>query len=178
MRLAAQLEERAVARYEPIKHWPGSMLYRASSGRSYCAAPRGLIPAFPYSLAALRRPSKEETARWGPGVVPRMVVDVTNSIDRSLEAAIRSRTLIVAPWNAYLVLRLPDNRVVVAYKLSGEIPRLDQTAATHVAIAGGYDVGGWVVELVRPFQGEDWHFSPPRFGGASGPWPEIGASLA
>jgi hypothetical protein len=171
-----------MARYEPIKHWPGSMLYHASNGRIYCAAPRGLIPADPYSLAALRRPSPEETRRWGTGVVPRMVMDVTNivktAMDKGLDAAIRNRTLIVAPWNAYLVLHLPDDRVVVAYRITSELPRLDQAAATQVAIAAGYDVGGWAVELVRPFQGEDWHFSPPRFGDVSGQWPETGAPLS
>ncbi len=167
-----------MARYEPIKHWPGSVLYHAANERVYCAAPRGLIPAYPYTLAALRRPSQEETRRWGSGVAPRMVVDVTNTLDKALDTAIRSRTLIVAPWNAYLVLRLPDDRVVVAYKISGELRRLDQVAATQVAIASGYDVAGWSVDLVRPFQGEDWHFTPPHFVDVLGQWPEIGMSLS
>jgi len=62
-------------RYEPIEGWPGGTMYRAPHGRVYCAAPRGLIPDYPYSIASLRRPTRDEAGSWGPGVVPRMVVD-------------------------------------------------------------------------------------------------------
>jgi len=150
-----------MARYEAIPEWPGSVMYRAAHGRVYCAAPRGLIPEYPYSIAALRRPSSEEQRNWGVGVTPRMVVDVTSV--RDLTKVIHGRTLEVAPWNAYLVLTLPDNRVIVAYRTSNDLPKLDKLSATQVAIASGHDVGGWSSEVIRHFQGERWHFTPPRY---------------
>ncbi|MDB5059324.1 MAG: hypothetical protein JWO59_2796 [Chloroflexi bacterium] len=160
-----------MARYEPIPDWPGSVMYRAAHGRIYCAAPRGLIPAYPYSMAALRPPTSEESRNWGPGVLPRMVVDVTNV--RELARMIREQTMQVAPWNAYLVLRLPDSRVIVAYGTSGELPRLDKRSAAQVAIASGHDVDGWSSEMIRRFQGEHWQFTPPRYEPVLGPLPAI-----
>jgi hypothetical protein len=100
-----------------------------------------------------------------------MVVDVTNT--RELARVIRDQTMAVAPWNAYLVLRLPDSRVVVAYATTGDLPRLDKCAAAQVAIASGHDVDGWSSELIRHYQGERWHFTPPRYEPVPGPLPAI-----
>src|SRR5579862_7128401 len=110
----------SMARYEPIEGWPGSVLYTAAHGRIYCAAPRGLIPEHPYSMDALRPPTAQEAREWGPGVLPRMVVDVTGK--RDFHQAVQRRTLSIAPWNAYLVLRLPQGAVIVAYRLASELP--------------------------------------------------------
>jgi hypothetical protein len=163
-----------MARYEPIPDWPGSVLYRAAHGRVYCAAPRGLIPEHPYTIAALRPPSSEESGSWGPGVMPRMVADVTNT--RELVTAIRDRTMEMAPWSAYLVLVLPDQRVIVAYRTNGGMPRLNQHSAAQVAIASGHDVCGWSSEVIRHYHGERWHFTPPHFEPMLGPLPAIVAS--
>jgi hypothetical protein len=150
-----------MARYEPIEGWPGSILFRAAHGRIYCAAPRGLIPAHPYSIDALRPPNAREAKEWGSGVLPRMVVDVT--VKGDFRQAIRRRTLSIAPWNAYLVLRLPHGAVIVAYSLGPELPRLDKTAASQVAIASGYDVAGWSSQVISHYGGERWHFAPPNW---------------
>jgi hypothetical protein len=150
-----------MARFEPVAEWPGAMLYRAIHGRVYCAMPRGLIPEYPYTVATLRQPTAAESREWGPGVLPRMVVDVTDH--GNLAGALRAGSLHVMPWNAYLVLHLPGNRVVVAYRIGpGTIP-LDRQAAGQVAIGSGHDVAGWSAEVVRHFQGERWHFTPPAF---------------
>jgi hypothetical protein len=160
-----------MARYEPIGEWPGSIIYRAAHGRVYCAAPRGLIPDYPYSAVSLRQPTREEAGTWGPGVVPRMVLDVTDVVKH--RGGLTVDTITVAPWNSYLVLCLPDSRVVVAYRTGGEIPRLDEAGAAQVAIAGGQDVGGWASELVRHFHGERWQFTPPRYEPMPEPLPEL-----
>jgi hypothetical protein len=149
-----------MARFEMIAGWPGGVLYTATHGRLYCAAPRGLVPDHPYTMAALRPPSAQEQRAWGVGVQPRMVVDVTGMTD--LHPSLRAGKLCVAPWNAYLVLRLPEGQVVVAYKLGTALPRLDRDAATQVAIAGGHDVAGWPAEVTRRYQSEHWYFLPPR----------------
>ncbi|HVA89898.1 MAG TPA: hypothetical protein VNL71_08635 [Chloroflexota bacterium] len=148
-----------MARFEPVVEWPGAMLYRAIHGRVYCAMPRGLIPEYPYTVATLRQPTAMEQQAWGPGVLPRMVVDVTNH--GNLAGALRAGSLHVAPWSAYLVLRLPENLVIVAYRIGpGAIP-LDRQSAGQVAIGSGHDVAGWSAEVIRHFQGERWHFTPP-----------------
>jgi len=162
-----------MARFEPIATWPGSMLYRAAHGRLYCAAPRGLIPEYPYTMAALRPPTSAEQRSWGTGVQPRMVVDVTGLAD--LPHALVARDLRVAPWNAYLVLRLPEGSLVVAYKISSALPRLDHGAAGQVAIAAGHDVAGWHAEIVRQYGGEHWHFTPPHAHQSTGPRPHASA---
>ena len=150
-----------MARFEPVTEWPGTILYRALHGRLYCALPRGLIPEYPYTVATLRQPTVMERQEWGDGVLPRMVVDVTDH--GNLREALRAGSLHVMPWSAYLVLRLPDQRVVVAYRTSPEMIRLDRQAAGQVAIGSGYDVAGWSAEVIRHFQGERWQFTPPSF---------------
>ena len=85
-----------MARFEPVGEWPGTMLYRACHGRVYCALPRGLIPEYPYTVATLRRPTEAELRDWGPGVLPRMVVDVTDH--HNLGGALRAGSLQVMPW--------------------------------------------------------------------------------
>lgn len=150
-----------MARYRVLDEWPGSVLYVAANGRTYCAAPRGLIPEHPYTIRTLRQPSLDERRTWGPSVQPRMVLDVTEVPDLSLQ--IEDRTLSVAPWNAYLVLRLSEGSVIVAYRLSPELPRLDKAAAGQVAIASGHDVAGWTSHVVQQQSGERWHFSPPNW---------------
>ena len=160
-----------MARFEPIANWPGSVLYTAAHGRLYCAVPRGLIPEHPYTMAALRAPSPAEQQAWGPGVQPRMVVDVTDIPD--LQRSIGSRNLPVAPWNTYLVLRLPDSRVVVAYRVAPTMPRLNEATAGQVAIASGHDVAGWAAEVTRHYGSEQWQFIPPRYDSLPGPVPTI-----
>jgi len=149
-----------MARYTAIEGWPGSVLYTASNGRIYCAAPRGLIPEHPYSIDALRPPNQEERRQWGAGVQPRMVTDVTSLPD--LQQRVSRRTLQVAPWNAYLVLRMEEGTIIVVYRFNGEVPRLDKAAAGQVAIASGHDVAGWSSHVITQHGGERWHFSPPH----------------
>lgn len=150
-----------VARYIPVDEWPGSVIYAAVDGRLYCAAPRGLIPEHPYRMDSLRPPSPQEAQSWGPDVLPRMVIDVTGVSD--LHQHFRQRTLAVAPWNTYLVLRLPDGCVVVAYRLHRETLRLDRVAAEQVAIASGHDVDGWSAQVIQHYGSERWHFSPSNW---------------
>jgi hypothetical protein len=150
-----------MARFEPVAEWPGTVLYRAIHGRIYCAMPRGLIPEYPYTVATLRQPTPAERRDWGDGVLPRMVVDVTEH--GNLQAALRDGTLHVMPWCAYLVLRLPDQRVVIAYSTTPGLIRLDRQTAGQVAMGSGYDVAGWSAEVIRHFQGERWQFTPPQY---------------
>ena len=158
-----------MARFEPVAAWPGSVLYRAIHGRVYCVAPRGMIPEYPYTMSTLREPTPEETYEWGPGVMPRMVVDVTNIAE--LSSALHDGTLPITPWGAYLVLRLPDSRVIVAYRTTSSIPRLDRIAAGQVAIGSGHDVAGWSSELIQHHGGERWQFTPPRYEPMPSPQP-------
>jgi len=154
-----------MARFEPVEEWPGTVLYRAIHGRLYCAMPRGLIPEYPYTVATLRQPTPAERHEWGPGVLPRMVVDVTEHAH--LQGSLRDGSLRVPPWSAYLVLRLPDQRVVIAYSTTPGMIRLDRQTAGQVALGSGYDVAGWPSEVIRHFQGERWQFTPPRSAAAS-----------
>lgn len=149
-----------MARYIAIEEWPGSIIYASAHGRLYCAAPRGLIPEYPYTMDTLRPPNQQEQGQWGQGVQPRMVIDVTTQ--RDLPQCVRWRALLVAPWNSYLVLHLPEGEVVVAYKKSGEVPLLDQSMAAQVALASGIDVDGWAAELRRRHGNEQWCFWPPQ----------------
>lgn len=154
-----------MARFEPVEEWPGTVLYRAIHGRLYCAMPRGLIPEYPYTVATLRQPTPTERSEWGPGVLPRMVVDVTKH--ENLSSSLRDGSLRVMPWNAYLVLRLPDQRVIIAYSITPNMIRLDRQTAGQVALSSGYDVAGWTSEVIRHFQGERWQFTPPRYDSVS-----------
>jgi hypothetical protein len=163
-----------MARFEAITGWPGGMLYSAAHGRLYCVAPRGLIPEYPYTMATLRAPTAQEQHAWGTGVQPRMVVDVTGLTD--LSRSISVRDLCVAPWNSYLVVRLSEGSVVVAYTVSPALRRLDSSAAGQVAIACGNDVAGWHAELVRQYGGEHWHFTPPHGQPITGPRPQATAA--
>ena len=160
-----------MAYFQPIADWPGGIVYKSAHGRIYCAAPHGLIPEAPYTIAALRPPTPEEQQGWGPGVLPRMVLDVTSVEERALAASIRDRTLAIAPWNAYLVLRLDNRLVIVAYQMNAGIRRLDATSAPQVAIAGGHDVAGWSTETIRHQSGERWMFTPPKYEPISASWP-------
>jgi hypothetical protein len=148
-----------MARYIALEEWPGSVIYAATHGRVYCAAPRGLIPEQPYSMDALRPPNAQERRQWGTGVQPRMVLDVTEMTD--LPQRLQRRTLAIAPWNAYLVLRLDDDSIVVAYRIGQDIPRLDRYEASQVALASGHDVEGWAAQILQHFGNERWHFTPP-----------------
>jgi hypothetical protein len=159
------------ARYIPLEEWPGGVLYTSGQGRTYCAAPRGLVPEHPYLMHALRQPSDDETEAWGSGALPRMVVDVTEVID--LARHLRQGTLYIAPWNAYFVLRLSEGPVLVAYRARTGIRRLDLQAAHAVALAAGIDVAGWPVDLTRGEIMERWMFTPPSYDVAATPSPEL-----
>lgn len=148
-----------MARYIALEDWPGSVIYAAAHGRVYCAAPRGLIPEQPYSMDALRPPNAQERRQWGAGVQPRMVLDVTEMAD--LPQRLHRRTLAIAPWNAYLVLRLDDGSIVVAYRIGQHVPRLDRYEASQVVLASGHDVEGWSAQVLQHYGNERWHFTPP-----------------
>jgi hypothetical protein len=163
-----------MARYVSVDEWPGSVIYAATNGRLYCATPRGLIPEHPYSMDALRPLTAQERQNWGSGVQARMVIDVTGMQD--LHQAILRRTLPVTPWNTYLVLRIAEGGVIVAYRISGDLPRLDKAGAGQVAIASGHDVAGWPSQVVQHFGSERWHFSPPDWEPVPGRDPVIATS--
>jgi hypothetical protein len=148
-----------MARYIAVDEWPGSVIYASIHGRLYCAAPRGLIPEYPYTMDTLRPPSEQEQVQWGHGVQPRMVIDVTAQPD--LPQCVRRRTLQVAPWNSYLVLHLAEGEVIVAYRRSREVPLLDEGMAGQVALASGIDVDGWTAEIRKRHGNEQWYFWPP-----------------
>jgi hypothetical protein len=147
-----------MARYIPVAEWPGSVIFASAHGRLYCAAPRGLIPDHPYDMDALRVPDARERRQWGAGVHPRMVVDVTEIAD--LPQRLQGRTLSIAPWNAYLVLRLDEGGIVVAYHVTMQVPRLDRSAAGQVALASGHDVEGWSAQVIQQYGNECWYFTP------------------
>ncbi len=160
-----------MARYSLLREWPESVLYAASTGRLYCAAPPGLVPEHPYTMKTLRLPTATEQRTWGPGVTPRMVLDVSDLPE--LAALVRDRTLEVSPYNAYLVLRLADGSVVVAYRTGHALPQLAAGEAEQVAMAGSYDVAGWHADLVRQYGGERWLFTAPQSQSLAASLPDI-----
>ena len=160
-----------MAHFALLCDWPESVLYTATNGRLYCAAPRGLIPEHPYTMRTLRLPTAIEQRNWGQGVTPRMVLDVTHLPE--LVQLVRGRSLEVSPYNAYLVLHLQDGSVVIAYRTGSGLPRLTEKAAGQVAMAGSYDVAGWLAELVRHYNSERWLFTPPQAESLPASLPEI-----
>ena len=78
-----------------------------------------------------------------------------------LPQQLHDRTLKIAPWNSYLVLQVPQDGLIVAYRVNGELPVLDKSMAGQVALASGIDVDGWRAEIRQRHGNEHWHFQAP-----------------
>ena len=147
-----------MARWEPIEGWAGAVRFEAPTGRRLIAAPRGLLPHYPYLMDSLRPPRpREQEALGGES---RLVLDVSDVLH--LEAAIERRRLYCAPWNTYLVVRQERGDIAVAHLVRTGLRRLLLPDATAVALAAGYDVAGWPAEVERGAWMDRWIFSHPE----------------
>jgi hypothetical protein len=147
-----------MARWEPIEEWEGAVRFAASTGRHLIAAPRGLLPHYPYLMDSLRppRPTEQEVL----GGESRLVLDVSEVFN--LDRAIAYRRLYCAPWNTYLVVRRAGGDVDVMHLVGTGLRRLLLQDAVAVALAAGYDVAGWPVDVERGEWLDRWSFSHPE----------------
>src|SRR2546423_8410149 len=134
-----------MARWEPIEQWEGAIRFEASTGRQLIAAPRGLLPRYPYLMDALRppRPAEQELL----GGESRLVLDVSEVFN--LDRAITGRRLYCAPWNTYLVVRQTSGDVDVMHLVGTGLPRWLLQDAVAVALAAGYDGAAWPGDVGR-----------------------------
>jgi hypothetical protein len=147
-----------MARWEPIEEWEGAVRFEAPTGRQLIAAPRGLLPRYPYLMDALRPPHPTEQELLGGE--SRLVLDVSEVFN--VDRAIACRRLYCAPWNTYLVVRHTNGDVDVLHLVGTGLRRLLLQDAVAVALAAGYDVAGWPVDVVRGDSLDRWGFSHPE----------------
>ncbi len=146
-----------MAHWDPVEGWDGAVSYCAPTGRTFIAAPRGLLPHYPYLMDSLRPPRPREAETLGGE--SRLVLDVSEVLN--LERAIASRRLYCAPWNTYLVVYLRSGDVAVAHLVRTGLRRLLLTDAVAVSLAAGYDVADWPVEVERGEWLDRWTFFRP-----------------